>query len=62
MIHLFKCRRTFIAFAGMILLGCLAFFKDIDTSIAIASIAVGLAGSNAYEKRISTSPKYRSNE
>jgi hypothetical protein len=43
------CRRTFIstlALASLTALGC---YKGMDVTMAVASVAVGLAAANAYE-------------
>ncbi len=45
--RLLSCRRTFIAFASLCALTAMACVKGIDTSTAIAAIAIGLAGANA---------------
>lgn len=48
--HLFSCRRTFIAslsITALTVLGC--YTNSPSVSYAIASVAVGLAASNAYE-------------
>jgi hypothetical protein len=46
-----NCRRTFLAFYSISLLSFIAYTKDMDTSMAISSIVIALAGANAYEKR-----------
>ncbi len=48
--NLMYCRRTFIATFSIILLTALGLVNKTDVSMAIATIAVGLAGANAYEK------------
>lgn len=50
MLHLLRCRRTFIALVAIACLTALGFYKSTDTSMAIASVAIGLAGANSYEK------------
>lgn len=45
------CRRTFIAALAIGCLTVLGLAKDFDVSMALASVAIGLAGANAYEKR-----------
>ena len=50
MLKIFKCRRSSLALLGMIILGA-AMFSGQDTSQAIALICIGVAGSNAYEKK-----------
>ena len=50
--YIFNCRRTFIAIFSISALIALGFYtKSTDVAIAISTIAVGLAASNAYEKR-----------
>lgn len=49
--HIWECRRTGVAVLGMILLSIPLMTGKMDTSTALAAIAVGLAGSNAYEKK-----------
>jgi hypothetical protein len=51
MLHLLKCRRTFVALVAIACLTTIALEKGIDVSMAVASVAVGLAGANAYEKK-----------
>jgi hypothetical protein len=48
---LFQCRRTFIAFVGIVSLTVLGLCKGIDTSMAIAGICAALSGANAYESK-----------
>tara|TARA_Y100001936_G_C15973559_1_gene612502 strand:+ start:476 stop:634 length:159 start_codon:yes stop_codon:yes gene_type:complete len=48
--HLWNCRRSGIAVIGLTVLA-IGLFNGIDTSSAIAMICVGIAGSNAYEKK-----------
>ena len=48
------------AFVSLVAIGCLtiiAILNKVDTSMSIASIAVGLAASNSYQKRGVTPPK-----
>ena len=47
---IFNCRRSSLALLGMIILGA-GLFSGHDTSNAIAAICIGIAGSNAYEKK-----------
>ena len=49
--HLFSCRRTFLSFSGLVILG-ISLFKGVDTSSAIAAICIGLSGANAAEKAL----------
>jgi len=46
-----NCRRSKIALYSITILAALFAFKGVDTSTAIASIAIGIAGSNAWEKK-----------
>lgn len=48
--NLLYCRRTFTAFFSIISLVGLSAYNGFDPSMAVASIAVGLAGANAWEK------------
>ncbi len=48
--HIWNCRRTGIAFTAVVLLG-VALLTGTDTSSSISMICIGLAGSNAYEKK-----------
>ncbi len=43
------CRRTFIAVLAICMLAVMAFVKGIDTSAALASVAIGLACANSAE-------------
>lgn len=45
-----SCRRTFVAVFAVTCLTVIALINGTDTSIAIASVAVGIAGANAYQK------------
>lgn len=54
--QLLYCRRTFIALTALVGLFSLGLINGIDTSMAMATVAVGLAGSNAAE-RIGTARK-----
>jgi len=54
------CRRTYIATLAILSLVGIGLYNNFDVSWAIASIAVGLAGSNAAEsamKALSERPK-----
>lgn len=48
---IWQCRRSSLAVICIMVLGLLGFFKNMDVSMAIASIAIGVAGANAYEKK-----------
>lgn len=48
--NLLYCRRTYIATLSILALAGLSAYGGFDPSMAIASIAVGLAGANAFEK------------
>lgn len=43
------CRRTFICTLAILCLTAIGLYKGIDVSMALASVAIGLAGANAYE-------------
>lgn len=49
--QIFSCRRSSIAFISIMTLAFLCYTKGIDVSMAISTVAVGLAGANAYEKK-----------
>jgi hypothetical protein len=49
--ELLKCRRSIISIYAITLLFILGYNKNIEVSVAISTVAVGLAGANAYEKR-----------
>ena len=49
--QIFSCRRSSLALIGMIILGA-AMWSGTDTSQAIAMICMGVAASNAYEKKV----------
>lgn len=51
MIGIFKCRRSSLALIGIVVLGA-AMWSGTDTSNAIAMICMGVAGANAFEKRV----------
>jgi hypothetical protein len=46
---LFKCRRTVTALVSIMCLTIIALVKSIDTSAALAAVAMALAGANASE-------------
>lgn len=50
--HIWNCRRTGIAFVGMLILGIALFIGKVDTSASIAAICMTLAGANAAENAI----------
>lgn len=53
-----KSRRTFTALFSITCLTILGLSNNIDTSLAIASVAAAVAGANAYQKsRIDDGPK-----
>jgi len=49
MFKIFKCRRSSIAFIGMLLLTGLGCYLKVDTSGSIAMIAMAIAAANASE-------------
>lgn len=49
--HIWDCRRTYLATACILGLLVLGYMKGADVSMAIGSIAIGVAGANAYEKK-----------
>ena len=49
--HIINCRRTFIAVLAILCLTSLGLVKGIDVSMALASVAIGLAAANSYEKK-----------
>lgn len=44
------CRRTFICTLAILCLTSIGLYKGVDVSMALASVAIGLAGANAYER------------
>lgn len=48
---LWTSRRTFIATLAVIGISALGLSKGMDVSMALASIAIGVAGANAYESK-----------
>ena len=44
------CRRTSVAIISIACLTVLGWHRGMDVSMAIASVAIGLAGANSYEK------------
>jgi hypothetical protein len=57
MLKIWNCRRSSIAVICILVLGILGYFKAMDVSMAISTIAIGVAGANAYEGK-----KVQSNE
>lgn len=53
------CRRTFIAVLSIGCLTALGIYKEHDVSMALASVAVGLAASNAAEGAAKTRLTFR---
>lgn len=53
MIQIFKCRRSSLAVICILALFTLGYLKGMDVASAIAMIAMGVAGANAYEKKSS---------
>ena len=49
MLH--QSRRFIIAVLALASLTFLGYTKDMDVALAVASIAIGLAGANAYQKQ-----------
>ena len=58
MLKILQCRRTFIAFSGIICLTILGLSKGTDVSIAIAGICSAIAAANSYQA--SNTPKIKS--
>ena len=61
MIEIFKCRRSSLALIGMVILG-VAMWSGTDTSMAIASICMGVAGSNCIQKYKEAEARARSGQ
>lgn len=55
--ELLKCRRSLIAIYAITLLFILGYNKNIEVAVSISTIAIGLAGANAYEKHKSNIKK-----
>ena len=49
MMKIWTCRRSSIAVIAIAALTSIAIYKGMDTSSAIAAIALGIAGANAYQ-------------
>ena len=50
MIFFWKCRRTFIATLGLILLFILGFWSGMEVAGSIVTVVMAVAGANATEK------------
>ena len=50
MIKIWNCRRSSLAVICIAALTFLGYTQSLDVAMAIASIAMGVAGANAYEK------------
>lgn len=48
---LYQCRRTFMAFCGILACMYVSMRTGEDTTMAIAGIVAAIAGANAYEAR-----------
>lgn len=57
--NILVCRRTFIAVLSIVCLTALGLLKDIDVAMSLASIAIGLAGSNAFEATAKSKSEFR---
>lgn len=49
--HLWNCRRTAIAVIAIAALTLLGYSKGMDVAMALGTVAIGVAGANAFEKR-----------
>lgn len=56
MIKLLSCRRSIVAMLSIACLTSIAILKGIDTSSAIAAVAMGVAGANAFQGSKTPSP------
>lgn len=56
------CRRTFIAVISMGCLTALGILKTYDVSMALASVAIGIAVSNAGENAMKSRATFRKEE
>lgn len=54
MLKIWNCRRSSIAVICILVLGGLGYLKGMDVSMSIATIAIGVAGANAFEKKGNT--------
>lgn len=52
MSKLFNCRRSMVALAAISSLTAIALLVKIDTSSAIAAVAMGVAGANAFQRKV----------
>lgn len=52
--RLWDCRRTYLATLCIVCLTGLGYFKGMDVAMALGSVAIGVAGANAYEKKGNT--------
>ncbi len=51
MLKIWGCRRSSLAVLCILVLGILGYVKGMEVSASIATIAIGIAGANAYEKK-----------
>lgn len=51
MVRLVSSRRTMTALLAIICLTILGLVNKVDTSLSIAGVAMGMAGSNAFQKK-----------
>ena len=51
MSKIWNCRRSSIAVICILALTVLGYTKGMDVAMAISAVAIGVAGSNAYEKK-----------
>jgi hypothetical protein len=49
--HIWSCRRSGIAVIAIAALVVLGYTGGTDVSAALAAVAIGVAGANAYEKK-----------
>lgn len=49
--HIWNCRRTGIAVIAIMALTILGYNNGTDVAAALAAVAIGVAGANAYEKK-----------
>lgn len=48
--YLFYCRRTLTSMLGIVCLTFLGYYHNQEVAMAIATVTVGLAGANAYQR------------
>lgn len=48
---LWHSRRTFISALAVVCITAVGIYKGFDVSMALASVAIGMAGANAYESK-----------